>query len=225
MLVIFFRTIIIYLLLIITMRVMGKRQLGELELSELVTTLLLSEIAALPITDPNIPVMFSVIPIITLLSLEILLSALLIKCPSLKNLLSSRPNVIIEKGRLRQSELKKLRISNDELLCELRQSGITDLSEVYYAIVEENGKLTVVPRKSSQPPTASQLKTDTVESGISHIVISDGKVDSRGLETVGVSQDELELYLKNNGCRVCDVFLLLCDDSGKYTLILKDKKS
>jgi uncharacterized membrane protein YcaP (DUF421 family) len=106
----------------------------------------------------------------------------------------------------------------------LRFNGITDLSDVYYAIVEENGKLTVIPRSSAQPATLSQLNISSDESGLSHILVSDGRVDSHGLKTVGINRRELDIYLEGKSCTLDDVFLLLCDDCGKYTLVLKDKK-
>lgn len=222
MVAIFFRTVVIYLLLIIAMRLMGKRQIGELEVSELITTILLSEIASLPITSHEIPVMYAVIPIITLLSLEVIMSVLLIKFPSIKNLLSPRPNVIINKGKLDQKELKRIRMSTDELLCEIRRAGIADLSEVYYAIVEENGKLSVLPKVSAKPPTLSQLGRLADETGLAHIIISDGKVNKNGLSTVGMSEDDLDSYLRFTGEKKEDIFLLLKDDAGKYTVIKKE---
>jgi len=225
MVTILFRTVIIYLILTVTMRIMGKRQLGELEPSELVTTFLLSEIASLPITNLDIPVMFAVIPIITLLSLEVFASVLLIKVPTLKNLLSPRPNILIDKGKLRQDELQKLRISTDEFLSELRQSGITDISEVYYAILEENGKLSVIPKAKHTPPTAKQMGIPVSESGISHILISDGKLNRHGIKTLGLTSADIKQYLTENGLSPGEVFLLTKNDGGYYNIILKGKSS
>lgn len=222
MVAIFFRTIVIYLLLIAAMRLMGKRQIGELEVSELITTILLSEIASLPITSHEIPVMYAVIPIITLLSLEVIMSVLLIKFPSMKSIISPHPNVVINKGKLDQKELKRIRMSTDELLCEIRRAGISDISEVYYAIVEENGKLSVLPKVSAKPPTLSQLGRPADETGLAHIIISDGKVNKQGLSTVGMSENDLDDYLHTIGEKKEDLFLLLRDDAGKYTVIRKD---
>jgi len=223
MVTILFRTVIIYLILTVTMRIMGKRQLGELEPSELVTTFLLSEIASLPITNLDIPVMFAVIPIITLLSLEVFASVLLIKVPALKNLLSPRPNVLIDKGKLRQDELQKLRISTDEFLSELRQSGITDISEVYYAILEENGKLSVIPKAKHTPPTAKQMGIPVSETGISHILVSDGKRNRHGIKTLGLTSADIKQYLTENSLSLGEVFLLTRNDGGYYNIILKEK--
>lgn len=224
MVTIFIRTILVYVFLVLMMRLMGKRQIGELEISELITTLLLSEIASMPITNLELPVTFAVIPIITLVTLEIVLSVLMIKFPSMKNLLSQRPNFIINKGKLCQSELKRLRMSNDELISALRQAGITSIDEVYYAIVEENGTLTVIPKKENSPLTLSDLKKAPEEKGMTHILISDGKINSHGLSCSNLTKKKLSAHLKKQGNEISDVFLMLCDDAGNYNVILKEKK-
>ncbi len=222
MVAIFFRTIVIYLLLLVCMRLMGKRQIGELEMSDLVTTLLLSEIASLPITNHEIPVMFAVIPIITLLSLEVFISILLIKIPALKRILTPSPNFIIDRGVLQQCELRRLRISNEEFICGLRQAGVFDINEVYYAILEENGQLSIVPRSACRQPTSSQIGLTIPESGTDHILISDGRIDTHGMSRIGFTREQLDLYLKGKRCSSSDVFLLLYNDAGDLTLILKE---
>ena len=146
MIVLLIRTIIIYIFLLLTMRLMGKRQLGELEISELVSTLLLSDIASLPITNQEIPLTYAIVPILAITAFEVSSSLLLTKVPRLKYILSTRPSVVIQKGKINKSELLKNRISVDELISELRQKSITDISQVDYAIIEQNGKMTVIPK-------------------------------------------------------------------------------
>ena len=224
MLTILFRTLFVYLFLVLMMRLMGKRQIGELEISDLITTLLLSEIASLPITNHEIPVMFAVIPIITLVSLEIFVSVLLIKFPILKNILSSRPNIIINRGRLCQKELKKLRMSNDELISILRQSGVTSLDEVYYAIIEENGTLSVIPKSKYRPLCEASKSSPNVETGLVHVLVSDGKIDRYGLQRTGIDKKKLLNRLNRQNVLLSDVFLMLVDDAKNYTIILKEEK-
>ena len=154
MLTILIRTLIVYVVLICIMRLMGKRQIGELEVTDLVTTLLISEIASLPITNQEIPISHALIPMITLLILEVFSSVILIRFPSLKALVSARPTVIIQEGHLKQDALRELRISMDELISEIRQQGFAELSQIDTAILEKNGKLTVLP-KGSFPPQPS----------------------------------------------------------------------
>ena len=139
MIIIFLRTVLIYVFLIVILRLMGKRQLGELEMSDLVISLLLSEIATIPITDRTSPLSHAVIPILTLASLEFITSALTLKLPRFKKLLSSEPTVLICNGRVLRAEMKKVRVSLDELLCELRQNNVSDIVRIagYQHITEK----------------------------------------------------------------------------------------
>ena len=224
MLTILLRTVLIYVLLIATMRLMGKRQLGELEVSELVTTLLVSEIASLPIVDKNIPLVYAIIPLITVLTLEVTLSMILVKFPKLKSLASARPTVLIRRGRLDQKEMGRIRISLDELISEVRQAGITCLEDVDYAILEQNGKLSVLPRKDAQPPTVKDLDLTLADNGIVHILIEDGCVDKYNLKTMQLDDTWLAQTLKKKGLCAEQVFFLGRDDAGNLYWIEKEKK-
>lgn len=219
MLTIFIRTIIIYILLIGSMRLLGKRQLGELEISELITTILLSEIASLPITNQDIPVLYAIIPLITIMTFEVTTSLILARFPKLKSILSSRPSMLIKNGKIDQKELEKNRISGEELISELRLKNITDPKYVEYAILEQNGLLSVIPKACYQQPTAKQLKVTTSESGIMHIIISKGKWNEYNLKYLGKSKLSAENYLKKQNTSIKDVFLLLMDDGGSFRLI------
>lgn len=224
MLTILFRTIFIYLFLLVTMRFMGKRQLGELEISELVTTLLISEIASLPIVDQSIPVMHAIIPLITILTLEITLSVLLLKFPTLKNALSARPNVLIRHGVLDQKEMRRIRISNEELLSELRQSGVSSLEDVDYAILEQNGKISILLKKSAQPPSAGDLNIIMKENGIMHVLISDGITNRYNMDLLHVTDDDLNTLLKKHGGDARSIFLLCMDDEKNIFCINKQRE-
>ena len=225
MLTILLRTILVYVILIATMRFMGKRQLGELEISELVTTLLISEIASLPIIDQSIPLMYAVIPLVTILTFEIALSVILLKCPRLKNLASSRPNVLIRHGQLDQKELQRNRISVDELISEIRQAGFPTLEEIDYAIVEQNGKISVLPKKSTQPPCAKDLGVQVSESGIVHALIEDGHENRYNLRLLGLDRAWLAQELKKRGVTLQEVFFLGRDDAGSLYWIEKERKA
>lgn len=224
MLTILLRTVIIYIILIGTMRLMGKRQLGELEVSELVTTLLISEIAAAPIGDPTIPVIYAVIPLITILTLEITLSIVLLKCPRLKNVASSRPSILIRHGKIDQKELRRIRISIDELISEIRQTGLSSFTEVDYAILEQNGKISVIPRKRAQPPTAADLGLHLKESGIAHALIEDGIINRYNLELLSLGEEWLQARLAERSLAASDVFFLGIDDSGMLSWIEKEDR-
>ncbi len=219
MLLLLIRTTIIYVFLLITMRLMGKRQLGELEISELVSTLLLSNIASLPITNPEIPMAFALVPILTISFFEITSSLLLTKIPQLKRVLSTRPSVIIRKGKIDRGELLKNRISVDELMSELRQSGTTSIQEVQYAIIEQNGKMTVIPKADYAPPTRNDLKIAVKDSGLCHIIISDGTVNRNGLLDTGKSQAWLDSILSERKLSVKNIFLMTLDDADNIQII------
>ena len=212
------RTLIIYITLLIVMRIMGKRQLGELELSELITTLLFSEIATTPITTPSARLIDAIVPIGIIAALEILLSLIMIKFPKLKRIVSSGPSVIIHKGMINKKEMLKSRLTLDELISQIRQNGIFDLCEVDYAILEENGKITVVPKASHRPLTLNDIGVTVKDSGVMHIIISDGNINYHNLSLVGRDKKWLESFLKKQELKPQNVFCMTVDDA-KNTFI------
>lgn len=223
MFILLIRTITIYIFLLLTMRLMGKRQLGELEISELVSTLLLSDIAALPITNPEIPLSFAVVPILTITAFEVSTSLLLTKRPRLKDLLSTRPSMVIQRGKINHVELLKNRISIDELLSELRQKDVTDINEVDYAIIEQNGKMTVVLKEEYAPPSRKELGIKVENCGLCHIIISDGTVNEYGLRFMQKDAKWLNKTLKEARTEKKNVYLMTLDDCGKVNIINRDQ--
>ena len=222
MLTILIRTVIIYLFLLIIMRLMGKRQIGELEISDLVTTFLLSEIASLPITDTNIPVAFALIPMVILLTFEVCSSWALSRFPRFKSFFSARPAMLISNGKIDRKEMLSARLSLDELIGELRQNGISDISEVRYAILEQNGKITVIPHAKDKPVSASQMNIEVCDRGIDRIVISDGSVNTHNLKALGISKEEIEAILISKKLKKKDVYLMLIDDKKNVKIFGKD---
>lgn len=224
MLIIFIRTIIIYVILMLTMRIMGKRQLGELDVGELVITILLSEIATTPITNPDRPLLHAIIPIATLAALEVLSSILILRVPLAKSILSSKPAVIISKGVINYKMMKKVRISLEELVSQLRQNGIYDICEVDYAILEENGKMSVIPKNAHRQPDKAELKMECHDNGIMHIVISDGCINAHSLNLLNKDRAWLEGKLKKQKVKIKDVFCMTVDDAGKIFIQLRNGK-
>ena len=223
MLTVFLRTAIIYFLLILAMRLMGKRQIGELEVSDLVTTLLISEIASLPITEPELPLAHAVIPLILLLSFEVIISFLVSRFPRLK-FLTARPSTLIRNGKISQSAMKNARISFDELFCELRNQGVYDLDEIEYAILEQNGRITVIQKARFRQPSAEDLGLKVKENGLFHIVIEHGRINRHGIELVGIRESDLRRELKKKKLEVSDVYLMTVNDAGKRTVIPKKEE-
>ncbi|MBQ8551610.1 MAG: DUF421 domain-containing protein [Clostridia bacterium] len=200
---------------------MGKRQIGELQLSELVTTILLSELASQPITDSQIPFAFAVIPIAVLLSLEVIISFAVTKVPFLKPIFDGKPSILISHGVIDKAEVAKVRISLEELLSSLRIEGIGDISEVDYAILEHNGQLSVIPKRAASPPTADDLKTKITESGIAHAVIVDGHISDFDLQLIGHDREWLKKRLAHYKTDLKRVYLFTVNDDGKEYLVKK----
>lgn len=202
---------------------MGKRQVGQLEVSELVTTFLLSELASFSITDDGIPLLFSVIPILTLLAIEVIASFALTKSKRLKKIFIGHPTMIICKGVLDQKELSRNRISLEELFGQLRLKSITSLDEIEYAILEQNGQLSVITKNEKQPVSVEDMKLDVEKKGIAHAVVIDGVINDYNLKVSGKGKLWVEKRLQKQGTCIDDVFLFTIDDAGNEVLILRDK--
>ena len=207
------RTIILYILIIAGIRLMGKRQVGELEPSELVLSLIIADLASVPMQDYGIPLLTGVVPIITLLSLTMILSVLTMKSIRFRALMCGQPSMVIRDGMVDQREMAKNRLTVDELLEELRGKGYTDLSQIKYAILETNGQLSVLPYANQKPPAALDLKVSVEEGGLPRVVVSDGKLLERSLKALGHDRSWLDRQLAQRGCKdVSKVFLLLVDE-------------
>ena len=224
MLTVLLRTMLIYALLLIAMRLMGKRQIGELEISDLVTTFLVSEIASLPITEPELPLSHAIIPTIVLLAFEVFISFLLSRFPRLKGLFSVRPSTLIKDGELCQKSMSDARLSFDELFSELRRQGVDDISKIKYAILEQNGNITVIQKAKYQQPSAEQFHLKTKESGLFHVIIDHGAINKHGLSQLSISKEQISDELQKKGLRISDVYLMMINDAGERKIIPKEKK-
>ena len=217
------RTIILYILIIAGVRLMGKRQVGELEPSELVLSLIIADLASVPMQDYGIPLLTGIVPILTLLSVTMILSVLTMKSVRFRALLCGKPSVVVRNGAVDQREMAKNRLTVDELLEELRIQGYTDLSVVKYAILETNGQLSVLPYANQKPPTARDMKVSVEEGGLPRVVVSDGKLLERNLKALGHDRPWLDRQLSQRGCRdLSKVFLLLVDESDAVYFAEKD---
>lgn len=224
MLTVLFRTFIIYILLIAAMRLMGKRQIGELEISDLVTTFLISEIASLPITEPELPLSHAIIPITLLLSIEVIISFIISRFPKLKPIFTSRPTTLIRNGELCQKAMRDARLSFDELFSELRQQGVDDISQIKYAILEQNGNITVIQKARFRQPSAEDLHLKPKETGLFHIIIDNGYINTHGINQLNISEKSLRSELGKKDLRVSDVYLMMINDAGERKIILKEKQ-
>ena len=223
MITLIFRTLLVYVFLIIIMRLMGKRQIGELEVTDLVATLLLSEIASLPITDPNIPVLHALIPMIVLLSLEVFSSYILLRAPKLKKFLSATPTILIKDGVLDQAALVAVRLSIEELMSEIRQQGFCSIAYVWYAILEKDGRLTILPRARYSPPTQEMLNITSPEESLMHVVYNSGVWNNMGLSLIGKDRAWLEKQMARRGVSIADQFCVTANSRGEIYWIPKHK--
>jgi uncharacterized membrane protein YcaP (DUF421 family) len=212
------RTLIIYSILIGAMRLMGKRQIGQLEVSDLVSTLLLSELAALPIENHDIPLVYAIIPTVLLMSIEIFTAAIQGRFPKLKNLFSPRPSILVRMGKPDFAELKKCRMSSDELLIALRKTGTTDISEIAYAILEQDGSVSVIPRAYAKPATAKDVAAGNSESGIFRIIIDKGEYNQASLSDIKWSPEKTHDIISAEGYEISSVELMIADDAGNYRI-------
>ena len=203
------RTIIIYLILNIMLKMMGKRQIGELEVNELVSTLLISEIASIPISDTYTPLLPSIAPILFIAALEVIVSVIKNKSEPIKRIIEGSPVYIIYKGRLIQKALYENRISINELLCEMRIQGIGDISDVQYGILEQNGKIS--------------LLKDEESASIAKPLIIDAYPNESTIRTEGLSYKWLESQLEERGLEMKNVFLMTINDKGEINIIEKEK--
>jgi len=201
---------------------MGKRQVGEMRVSELVVTLLLSEIAALPISDSNIPFAFAVIPVFLLLSFEVIVPFFTSRHSRLNKIISGAPSLLIKKGKLDQKELSKLRLSVEELLCELRLKNISDIADVEYAILEQNGQMSVFPKAGMTPVTLDDMKLEPQKHGFAHPIVVCGSLNEVNLRLMNKSRHWLDGELTKKEAKIDEVLLFTLDDSGNTTLILKE---
>ncbi len=208
------------------MRLMGKRQIGELEPSELVVTILMSELAAVPMQDQGTPLLYGIIPIATLLCMSLLMSAATVKSLRLRTLMCGKPSLLIENGRVLQNELRKNRLTNDELIEELRGKNITDLSTVQYAILETNGTLSTVLYPEHQAATKKDVGANEASKGLPVILINDGNFLEHNRKLLGLTSRWVEDTLKQNGMDdIKDVFLMIVDEQNNVYCLAKEVKS
>ncbi len=202
------RTAIIYVFLIAALRVTGKRQLGELQPIELVVTLLISDLASVPMQESGAPLLTGLIPIAVLVSLELILSAIMMKSNTLSRLISGNPIVVIRNGKVSVQALRRLRLTVEDLLETLRQQNIFDLRDVQYAIAETNGKISVF--KTQNPPQTAAVP-----------LVSDGKTVDWALQMTGIPEQWVHKTLARHQCELRDTLLLAADSKRHYYLIRK----
>ena len=219
----FIRTVIMFSVLFASMRIMGKRQLGELEPIELTVAILISNLAAQPLADVGTPLIYGLVPVLTLFCLQVTITLVSAKSIRFRRLLGGSPTVIIENGVIDQKELKASRVSLDELFAELRGMGYTDAAEIKRAVLETDGSLSVIPYDRFAPITPDVLGVSVSEKKLPTAVISDGRVLSANLKSLGLNEKWLFSQLRKNGVKSpADVFLMTADTDRNATIIKRE---
>ena len=216
------RTIILYIFVTLGIRLMGKRQIGEMQPNELVVTLLISEIAAIPLQDTSQPILNGVVAIFMLVILEILISVISMKSLFMRKIMNGKSAVIIKNGVIDQQMMKSVRMTVLDLVELLRGQDVFDISTVAFAVLEVNGNLSVLLKSSEQPATAADLNVKKDKALLPLPVISDGKIIKESLEAIGTDESSVLKMLK--GDNVSDIFLMTMDRDGNHSIIKQRKE-
>lgn len=222
----FVRTIILFLLVITVMRLMGKRQIGELQPFELVIAIMISELAAVPMQETGIPLMAGIVPILTLLVIQITFSYLSMKSETVRKILSGKPSVVVENGLIVEEELKRLRYNINDLLEQLREKNYPSVRDVEFAILETSGKLSIIPKSQKRPLTPADLELETEYEGLPLTLIADGIVNYKNLSIANLDLPWLKEQLQQKGfAKPDEILFATLDTQGEIYLQGKNKKS
>jgi len=216
------RTVIVYVSITAALRLMGKRQMGELELNELVVAILISDLAVNPLQDTSMSMLRGLAPVGVLFLCEILVSGLILRSLRFRTLICGRPSILVENGVIDQREMRRNRFTIDELAEELRAQGITDLRSVRYAVLETDGRVSILLRPDCQPATAGQLGLAGPDTGYTTILINDGKLLPKNLARTGHDRAWLERALRSHGVSAPEaVYLMTVNGAGEVYLLPK----
>ena len=211
----YLRTIILYLVLIVVIRLMGKRQIGQMEPAEFVVTMLVANLAAIPMQDGGIPLFSGFVPIITVLGVELILSHLSLKSIAFRKMLCGKPVILIENGNIMQENLRKTRVTMDELTGHLREQSVLDITTVQYAILETDGNLSVFPYPKERPATAKEAGVQAAKQYMPLTIISDGALLTENLQKAGKNKLWLSRVLSQRGTTLENTWYLSVDGSDK----------
>lgn len=217
----FIRAVIIYITIIIAMRIMGKRQIGELKPHELVITVLVSQVASIPLEDNSMPLANMFVPILIFVAFEIIVSAISMKSLNFRNLIQGKPIFVIKNGKLDEKQMKRLRFTIDDLIDAIRQKDVFDISTVQDAVIETNGSISVLQKAEESPVTPKQLKLSVDEVSTPITIVIDGKPVTEYFGKEKIKNSEIELVVNNAKKDITDIMLLTLDDSGNTFIIPK----
>lgn len=218
----YMRTIVLYAALILAIRLMGKRQIGQMEPSEFVVTMLVANLASIPMEEPEIPLQAGVVPMLTVLGAELLLSKLSMRSVPIRRLLCGKPVILIENGRILQDNLRRTRVTIDELMGHLREKDVLNIMSVQYAILETNGNLSVFPYPAELPASARDAGIVPRKQHLPVTIIEDGVLLHENLKKSGKDQAWVRRVLGEHRASLSGTWLLMVDQSGRVTWLGKD---
>lgn len=216
------RVAVLYPVVIFAVRLMGKRQIGELQPAELVITILISNMATLPLEDQNLPLLMGVVPVLVLVSFEVLMSWASLRWRGLRRLISGSPKIIIRDGRIDQQVMKSLRFSLDDLMTALRTGGVFDVTEVQLAVVETNGTVSIYQKTEYQPAEKGDLQKGIQPDRPPEVLIADGCISPEGMAAAGYTRQKLAAILKKHRVEAAEVFLLTVKENDVHCLVKKE---
>lgn len=222
MLITLIRAAVMYAVVIFCVRIMGKRQIGQMQPTELVITLLMSNLAALPIEDGEVPILGVISGILLLVSIEIFISIISLKQSKFRKFLQGNSVLIIEDGEIKQNALKELRMTVDDLSEALRIKDVFDISEVAFAFLETNGALSVELKKEKKAVTAMQMKIKEKDSGIPFVIVSDGRKIKENFSKCNITEGRLDNALRQRSLKIEDVLIMTADKEKICTLVAKE---
>ena len=216
MIIVFIRVLIIYITVLVFLRLMGKRQIGEMQPYEVVITLIIADLATLPMSDTNIPLLHGILPLAILVLIHYCITVLSRKCIKVRRLMSGRPIVVISPNGLEYQAFKDLNLNIDDITEMLRQNGYYSFDQILYAIIETNGKISIIPKSANAPATAQDVGVNNPPAKIPSIIISDGKMMLTQMKEVQIDKDKLEKILIHLNIKtIKDVIILSLDTDGK----------
>ena len=222
MLLSYLRTAVLYLVLILSIRLMGKRQIGQMEASEFVVTMLVANLASIPMQDGAIPLYSGLVPILTVLGLELVLSGLILRSVFVRRIFCGKPVILIQNGKILRENLQKTRVTLDELMGHLRQKDVLDIRTVQYAILETDGSLSVFPYPKEKPASAKEAGVQVKRQFLPMTIIEDGHVFPKNLELSKKDRNWLQRVLKSHGATAEDTLLLTVDDADNVVWLGKE---
>ena len=223
MIISYLRTVLLYLILIMVIRLMGKRQIGQMEPSEFVVTMLVANLASIPMQDGGIPLFSGLVPILTVLGIELVLSALSMRSIWFRKILCGKPVILVENGNILQDNLRKTRVTLDELTGHLREKDVLDLRSVQYAILETNGNLSVFPYPKDRPASAKEAGIQAREQHLPITIISDGKILQENMTKAKKDTQWLQRVLKEQQAKTEETWLLTVDEADHILFYRKER--